>query len=649
MDHDHDIPTVRLRTGGRIALASVAMTSLLGWALYRVFSANSALHGRDNNVLLWTALFLAAGHQVLLAWRDKPFTATDEQQAELDRLHLSVNVPLYNESPEIVDRVMFALHRQSRLPQRIDVVDDGSRAEYRAAYEEIRDHWAPLFTAAGVVFSWTRQANAGKRHAQAVTFVDAPDGIVVTLDSDTALERGALAEVLKPFADPRVFSVAGVEIAFNARRNLLTRINTLRQITWQLVQCSALNRRGQMLVNRGTFAAYRTVVVQERLAAYLGETFMGKPVKYSDDSLLTLYALSHGRAVQQLTAFQLPEYPEYVSHALRQWARWMRGSTIRSLWRAKYLPVGSYGWFMNTLSWWQFVTASMAYLYVWAFLPAEGRFGLASVAIAVACTYLMPLRALLIDRSDETSVQQLDTFLLAPLSWAWSLLVLRPLRLYGALTCANNGWGTRSAVEVGFARDHGVMALDPLADTAVAAASTDTLTLPPVGARVRHRRRRGWLHPLHLTAFGTVTATGACAAVVLLAGGTPSPARYAPGPRAVASPSPSVGTISLPAATPTPGSGGQVPVAAVRSLAPAPTTPAPSPVLAASSAPASPAPSSTTRPASPSPTRTPSAPPPASPSSPSAAPTPSASSIPTTPPSTPPSSTATTPEDGPTS
>lgn len=473
MNHEHAIPDVRLRRGGRLALAGVAFAALLGWTLYRVFSLDSALHGRDRNALLWTALFLAAGHQVFLAWRDKPFTVTDRQAEDLGWLNVGVNVPLYNESPEIVDRVMYALYRQTRMPQLIQVVDDGSTRHARE-YEEIRDYWRPKFAARNVFFLWERQENKGKRRAQAKTFSNSEIDVFLTLDSDTALEKRAIEEILKPFADPRVMSVAGIEIAFNANKNLLTRICSLRQVAWQLVQCSALNRFGQILVNRGTFAAYRAEVVTENLEAYLGETFAGKPVKYSDDSMLTMYALQKGRTVQQITAFQLPAYPENVGHQLRQWIRWMRGSTIRSLWRAKYLPVKSYGWWMNILSWWQFLTASLAYLYVWAYLPAEGRFGLASVAVAVACTYLMPLRNLLIDRSDETSLQQIDTYLLAPVSWLWSLFVLRPLRIYGALTCANNGWGTRAVVEVGqHAR---------LADTLTFPAIDDTVPMAKVTA-----------------------------------------------------------------------------------------------------------------------------------------------------------------------
>jgi hypothetical protein len=38
---------------------------------------------------------------------------------------------------------------------------------------------------------------------------------------------------------------------------------------------------------------------------------------------------------------------------------------------------------------------------------------------------------------------------MSPLNLVWSLIVLRPLRIYGTMTCGNNRWGTRGKVEVG--------------------------------------------------------------------------------------------------------------------------------------------------------------------------------------------------------
>ena len=442
----YQVPTAEISRKRLILLMSISLATLFGWLAYRAAQDTGAILGHDHEALLWSMLMLVASHQTLLAWFDKPYTVTGEQQAGLDLLPVHVSVPLYNESPEIVDRVMYALSIQTKRPYRIVVVDDGTT---KFDYGALRTFWVARFAELGVLCEWARQANAGKRHAQAVAFRTARDGIMVTLDSDTALERTALEEIVKPFANPEVWSVAGLELAYNQTRNLLTRINGMRQLSWQMVQCAALNRFGAILVNRGTFAAYRAELVRETVDAYVSEMFMGKPVKYSDDSLLTLYALGRGKAVQQVSAHQYSEYAETLSHALRQWTRWMRGATIRSVWRAKYLRPLSYAGVINYLNWWQLAASSAAYVYVGVVLPYEGRASLSAISAAVGASYLANVRTLLVKRDDQNGLGQLDTWLLSPLAWAWSLLVLRPIRAYAILTCGNNGWGTRSRIEVG--------------------------------------------------------------------------------------------------------------------------------------------------------------------------------------------------------
>lgn len=455
MDHRHDVPHVRLRTSRhRLAIIWATCGVVFAWAGYRAMEISRALHGQDSAALLWTALFLSAGHQITLAWLDRPFTVTPHQQAKLDRLRVCVNVPVYNEDPATLDRTLYALFHQTRPPDRVQVVDDGSTT---SDYADVRDYWLAR-APARVDFSWVRTPNRGKRHAQAVTFYRDRSDILVTVDSDTTLELRAIEEGIKPFASRRVQSVAGVEVAYNAHANLLTRVASLRQLAWQLTQCSVLSMAGNVLVNRGTFALYRGEVIRDNLDAYLSETFLGRQVRFSDDSLLTLFALERGRAVQQLTAFQLPMYPEKVGHALRQWLRWMRGSTIRNFWRLRYLPMSSYGWWMSLLSWWQFVISSAAYIWVFVLRPAEGHFSITPIMIVLLSSYLVTMRSLLIARSDHSATAQLDTYLLAPLNLVWSLLVLRPLRLWGVLTCARTSWGTRQRVEVASSVPDAVMA-----------------------------------------------------------------------------------------------------------------------------------------------------------------------------------------------
>ena len=52
--------------------------------------------------------------QLVLAWRQKPFTVTRRQGAQLDSLKVTVVIPCYNEDPAILDRTIYSLFRQTR-------------------------------------------------------------------------------------------------------------------------------------------------------------------------------------------------------------------------------------------------------------------------------------------------------------------------------------------------------------------------------------------------------------------------------------------------------------------------------------------------------------------------------------------------------
>ena len=336
--------------------------------------------------------------QLVLAWSQKAATVTPREQAALDRLYVTVVIPSYNEDPQILDRTIVSLIRQTRMPDHIEVVDDGSAVDYSA----VRDYWLARCPR-GMLFTWVRQRNTGKKHAQAVTFTsDRTADIFVTIDSDSALDRHAIDEGLKPFADERVASVAGLETAINIDRNLLTRAIGHRSLVFQLFAMSAQSvARGSVLINPGAFSLYRAPLIRKIVPAYLGETFFGVPVTLGDDTALTLYALLHGRAVHQPTAVSLPVYPETLAHHLRQWTRWMRASTIRMLWRLRYLPVLSYGWIFTLYTIGSFlfsVALTIAIPLAW---PGSEKLLFASLAAMVIWPLSIALRLATVRRSDQ--------------------------------------------------------------------------------------------------------------------------------------------------------------------------------------------------------------------------------------------------------
>ncbi|MEU9609328.1 hypothetical protein [Streptomyces sp. NPDC048057] len=192
----------------------------------------------------------------------------------------------------------------------------------------------------------------------------------------------------------------------------------------------------------GSLAAYRAAVLTDNLDTYLTERFLGRRVQFSDDSLLTLFALLRGRVVQQPTAVVLTAMPERPGHHLR----WIRGSTIRSLWRARYLPLSHPAFVVQVLRWFRqlLCTGAICWLVV-----LHLRHGTAPspwlIAVPLALGYAQALRYLTVRRDDETSTYQIATWLLTPLALLWAGTVLRAVRWYAIATCGNTNWGTRAA------------------------------------------------------------------------------------------------------------------------------------------------------------------------------------------------------------
>ncbi|PZT70601.1 hypothetical protein DN402_24440 [Streptomyces sp. SW4] len=158
-------------------------------------------------------MFVLFAIQVTLYHLDRPTRVPARAQARLDRLHVSILMPVYNEDPGYLKLGLESFLQQSRRPDSVHVVDDGSTT---TDYAEVRDWWLRAAWQAGVRTTWQRVPNGGKRHAQAVGVEASPYAdIYITVDSDSYLDPRAVEEILKPFSKRRVQSVAGIVIATN--------------------------------------------------------------------------------------------------------------------------------------------------------------------------------------------------------------------------------------------------------------------------------------------------------------------------------------------------------------------------------------------------------------------------------------------------
>lgn len=370
------------------------------------------------------------------------------QQDALDRMRVSVVVPVYNEDPEVFRAMLESLATQTRPVQKLHVVDDGSTSD---DCSRVFDEWAATNAPEGLEAVYTRIPNSKKRHAQGVAFhQDTEADVWVTLDSDTVLDPRAIEEGVKPFSRPKIMAVAGLLVALNDNKNLLTRLTDLGFTMSFLNGRASWSLMRSVVVSCGGLALYRGEVVRKYLDAYLSQTVWGRKVASGDDRMLTCYALQEGQTVLQESALGYTLMPENLSHLTRQRVRWWRSFFWGGGWLIQNFPVFRVAWWLVA---WQFVSFalfSFALPTVLVLGPLRtGHVPWEFFLYTSLLSYVRSIRFLAFKRSDRSPAHRFCTWLMAPVSSVLHLYLCSVLQYVGLATFLKTGWSTRQTVEVG--------------------------------------------------------------------------------------------------------------------------------------------------------------------------------------------------------
>lgn len=246
----------------------------------------------------------------------RPFAPVTQQDAPF----MTVIIPAYNEGAMVqqaIEAAAAADYPRERLE--IFVVDDGSRDDTWEYVERAARRYPQLVTT--VRFP----VNRGKRAALAEGFRRARGEIVVSIDSDSVIERCALLAIAAPFRSATVGAVAGKVAVHNRRRGLIPRMLHVRftlsfdmlravQSTYRTVYCCP-----------GALSAYRLSVVRQILERWETQTFLGTPSTYGEDRALTNFILELGYdTVYQSTAVVHTVVPETYATLCKMYLRWDR-------------------------------------------------------------------------------------------------------------------------------------------------------------------------------------------------------------------------------------------------------------------------------------------------------------------------------------
>ena len=333
-------------------------------------------------------------------------------------------VPCYNEEPELVHATVKALLRQTILPDKIHVVDDGSAV--------------PLETFDDPLVEWHRVPNGGKRHAQAYALdLHAPQefDFILTVDSDSVLDDDALEHMLRAMQDDRVQACTGMIFVRNWDTNFLTRLTDINVVTSCLLFRMSRSILGIVSPTSGALALYRSAVIYDNLADYLTSGTAG------DDRRMSFYALLRGQVVGVTEAVVCTQLPDTWKGIFWQRMRWSKSAWLGTgfvVTNLRPLVVVFYVFPLMFTLLWPFVTAVLIAV-MWRYhnmVLVNGLVFWEVCSITQTAIYA-------IYRPGLTRWQRLQQWLLSPLYPLLGAVILRPAAYWALTALKNTSWHTR--------------------------------------------------------------------------------------------------------------------------------------------------------------------------------------------------------------
>ena len=233
---------------------------------------------------------------------------------------LTVIIPAYNEGAMVlqsIESVAKADYPHERLE--ILVVDDGSKD----------DTWSYISQAAerypGLVTALRQDRNRGKREALALGFGRARGEILVTIDSDSVIERGALLALAGPFRDPKIGAVAGRVEVYNRRHGIIPQMLHVRyMLSFDMLRATESVYRN-VYCCPGALTGLRAAGVRQVLERWKNQQFLGSRCTFGEDRAMTNYLLDSGYdTVYQRTAVVRTLVPISYVKLCKMLLRWDR-------------------------------------------------------------------------------------------------------------------------------------------------------------------------------------------------------------------------------------------------------------------------------------------------------------------------------------
>ncbi|GAA1616381.1 glycosyltransferase family 2 protein [Catellatospora bangladeshensis] len=340
---------------------------------------------------------------------------------------VDVIVCCHNEQPQELGRCLSALAGQRYGGElRVHLVDDGSHRP-----EEIEREFHRHAAAGWRLLRLPERR--GKRLAQHAAFQDCSAEVIVSVDSDTVIDPGAITALVGALDGADVVAATGTVTIQPPLRTVLHRLLDMRYRLLHETGRAAHSFHDAVLCCGGALTAYRRSALLAVWPDYISQRFRRVACNHGEDMYLTLLLLRPGRATRFVPqASARTQAPRDAGDLLRQQLRWTR-SYYRDFVMLLRIVRARPRYLLADVVAGELLPVMLLLSGASALLAGQGLLGWAAVVAPAA---------LVVDTAVTVYLTGLGPALCLGYVVIWHWMSL-PVRCWALLTLGNQEWGTR--------------------------------------------------------------------------------------------------------------------------------------------------------------------------------------------------------------
>ena len=239
-------------------------------------------------------------------------------------LQCDIIIPVFNQGKHIFDTIQ-SINQINYKKYNIIVVNDGSTDDTNEWIKKSKQIYSNITVI-------DCKVNKGKKYALAEGIKNSKAEIVVTIDSDSIIQKDSIQNILRPFKDERVGAVAGNINVKNIEFGLIPKmLDVIFIFSYQLIR-SSQSKFGVLLCTPGALSAYRRNAIEQILDKWLQQRFLGNDTIIGEDRALTSLLLKNNwNIVYQQTAKAYTNIPITYTKLCKMLLRWVRGDIRQNI------------------------------------------------------------------------------------------------------------------------------------------------------------------------------------------------------------------------------------------------------------------------------------------------------------------------------